>query len=123
MQTATNPKTGEIAVLVDNKWVKADRVASNDKGEKAYLVGGKWLTDAGKIDLPSPDGKPVSAGGVTAEIGKGLVRGASNVAKMIPEAIATAAGPVRALVKQGVEALSSPSRDVVQAKPENEAER
>src|SRR5690349_16776215 len=52
MQTATNPETGETAVLVGDKWLKADRIASNDKGEKAYLVGGRWLSGSGAADLP-----------------------------------------------------------------------
>lgn len=55
MQTATNPETGETMVLVDNQWSKADRVATNDKGEKAYLVSGKWLTSQGQANLPSPE--------------------------------------------------------------------
>jgi hypothetical protein len=54
MQTATNPETGEVAVLVGNAWRKADRIATNDKGEKAYLVGREWITDSGKSDLPAP---------------------------------------------------------------------
>jgi hypothetical protein len=55
MQTATNPETGEIAVLVGNAWRKADRIATNDKGEKAYLVGREWITESGKANLPTPE--------------------------------------------------------------------
>lgn len=60
MQTATNPQTGETVVLVGDKWAKADSVASNDKGEKAYLVSGKWLSE-GDASLPDP-AKPRGVG-------------------------------------------------------------
>lgn len=123
MQTATNTKTGEVAVLVDNQWVKAESVATNGKGEKAYLVGGQWLTDSGKADLPAPQESKSTLGGVVAEAGKGLVRGASNTARMIPQAIATAAGPLGSLVRRGVDAISQPSVDQVQATPQGEGER
>lgn len=46
-QLAENPDTGEKAVLIHNQWQKVDQIAANDKGEKAYLVGGKWITDPG----------------------------------------------------------------------------
>lgn len=45
MQTATNPETGETVVLVNGGWQKSESTASNERGEKAYLLGGKWLTD------------------------------------------------------------------------------
>ena len=47
LQTATNPDTGETVVLVGDKWEKAEQTASNEKGEKAFLVGGNWVTDSG----------------------------------------------------------------------------
>lgn len=122
MQTATNPKTGETVVLVGNKWEKAEHIATNQKGEKAYFVGGKWLTDAGPSELPSPEGKN-TVGGTLLEAGKGLVRGAANTASLIPEAIGNAMGPVGQLVKQGVQALSQPSRNQVRADPKGEVER
>jgi hypothetical protein len=122
MQTATNPKTGETVVLVGDKWEKAESIASNDKGEKAYLVGGKWLTSAGQADLPKPGGES-TAGGIASEALKGVVRGASNTAMMIPNAIASALGPAGQVVKQGVQALSQPSTGMVQATPQGDAER
>lgn len=54
MQTAINPETNETAVLVDGGWQKAEKIATNDAGEKAFLVGGKWLAD-------SPSGTPAEA--------------------------------------------------------------
>ena len=47
LQTATNPNTGERVVLVGDQWQPIAQSATNDKGVKAYLVGGKWLTDEG----------------------------------------------------------------------------
>jgi hypothetical protein len=62
LQTATNPETGETVVLVGNDWQKADQTASNDKGEKAYLVGGKWLTDAPTKPADATAGDRTAAG-------------------------------------------------------------
>jgi hypothetical protein len=123
MQLATNPETGEVAVLVNNKWVKAESVASNEKGEKAYLVGGKWLKESGEASLPNP--KPEgTAGGVFAEILKGVPRGASNTAMIIPEGISRVLPPVVGdVARQGVKALADPSRSIVKADPQNPAEQ
>src|SRR5688572_6178685 len=74
-----------------------------------------------KVDAPAPE---VTAGGVAAEAGKGLVRGASDTALMIPKGAAEVLPPLlRDLVKAGVDKLAAPSRSLVQAKPQNEAER
>lgn len=120
MQTATNAQTGETAVLVDNKWVKAESIATNDHGEKAYLVGGKWLTTSGEADLPTE--KKATVGGVAAEMVKGALRGASNTAALIPEGMSKLI-PGGAYLMKGVKALSAPSTSLVQAKPENATER
>ena len=53
MQTATNPQTGETAVLVGDRWEKAESIASNERGERAYLVRGQWMTDSGPANLPA----------------------------------------------------------------------
>ena len=45
LQTATNPTTGERVVQVDGAWQPITQSATNPEGAKAYLVGGKWLTD------------------------------------------------------------------------------
>lgn len=49
MQTATNQETGERIVLVGDKWEPFERSATNEKGAKAFLVRGQWITDT-----PSP---------------------------------------------------------------------
>ena len=45
IQTATNPETGETVALVNGQWVPVGQTATNDKGQKAYLVNNQWLTD------------------------------------------------------------------------------
>jgi hypothetical protein len=45
VQTATNPETGARVALVGDTWTPIEQTASNDKGEKAYLIAGKWITD------------------------------------------------------------------------------
>lgn len=45
LKTATNPTTGESVVQVDGAWQPITQSATNPEGVKAYLVGGKWLTD------------------------------------------------------------------------------
>lgn len=45
LQTATNPETGDRVVLVGDQWQPITQSATNKDGAKAYLVGGKWLTD------------------------------------------------------------------------------
>ena len=57
IQTATNPKTGERVALVGDSWQPIIESATNKEGIKAYLVGGKWLTDdalATPITSPAP---------------------------------------------------------------------
>lgn len=123
LQTATNPKTGEVVVLVNNQWVKAESVASNEAGEKAYLVGGKWITDSGESKLPAP--AKTTAVGVATEAVKGALRGASNTAMIVPEAIGRAF-PIPVVgdyIRRGVESLAAPSRSLVKADPKTETER
>lgn len=45
LKTATNPTTGESVVEIDGAWQPITQSATNPEGVKAYLVGGKWLTD------------------------------------------------------------------------------
>jgi len=40
IQTATNPETGERVALVSGSWVPYTQSATNDQGQKAFLVGG-----------------------------------------------------------------------------------
>lgn len=71
METATNPETGETVVLVGNSWQKADQEATNDKGSKAFLVGGKWLTD---------DAAPATAVSRLEALAGGINRGFAGLA-------------------------------------------
>jgi len=57
-QTATNPDTGEKLILVNDAWQKIEKSASNEAGEKAYLVKGKWLTPGMRIDPQTGEGMP-----------------------------------------------------------------
>lgn len=45
LKTATNPETGESAVLVDGEWKMYTRTASDESGRMAYLVDNKWIED------------------------------------------------------------------------------
>ncbi len=45
IQTATNPQTGETVALVNGQWVPVGQTATNDQGQKAYLVNNQWMTD------------------------------------------------------------------------------
>jgi hypothetical protein len=102
LQTATNPDTGETVVLVGNDWQKADRTASNAKGEKAYLVGGKWLTDAAPTPAPAPAVAPQRTAATAAGLNRGLagllglpvdtVANAINLGLAGAGTVATAAG-------------------------------
>jgi hypothetical protein len=47
LKTATNPKTGEIVALVGDEWKPVSKTASNDAGQKAYLINNQWVTDDG----------------------------------------------------------------------------
>lgn len=66
LQTATNPQTGERVVLVGDQWQPVAQTATNKEGQKAYLVGGKWLVDdrqappAPAPKAATPTSKPVA---------------------------------------------------------------
>ena len=58
-QTATNPDTGERLILVNDAWQKIEKSATNEAGEKAYLVKGSWLTpDAKPAEPKAGEGMP-----------------------------------------------------------------
>jgi len=78
IQTATNPQTGETVVLVDGKWVPADQTATNDKGQKAYLVNNRWL-----VDQPAaPTSKERTTGEAFKDVGAGIVSGVGSVVQL-----------------------------------------
>lgn len=65
LQTATNPDTGERAVLVGDQWKPFTQSATNEKGVKAYLIGDKWLTDEGPAALATSSKIPAARRGPT----------------------------------------------------------
>jgi hypothetical protein len=44
-ETATNPQTGKKVVLVGDQWLPISDSATNNRGQKAYLVNNQWLVD------------------------------------------------------------------------------
>ena len=82
MQTAVNPQTGETVVLVDGAWKKADHVATNPQGQKAYFIGGQWMSDQaaaqqGSPALPAPN--PMSQGErIQSSVGGRIARGMAD---------------------------------------------
>ena len=47
MATATNPQTGEQVILSGDQWLPVEKTATGPNGSKAYLAGGKWITEEG----------------------------------------------------------------------------
>lgn len=43
-ETATNPETGDRIININGEWKPIEQSATNKHGQKAYLVGGEWLT-------------------------------------------------------------------------------
>lgn len=78
IQTATNPETGETVALVGNQWVPVQQTASNDKGQKAYLVNNRWLTD--EPAKPAKD-----AGFSLGDIAKSFGMGAAGSTKALTD--------------------------------------
>jgi hypothetical protein len=75
---------------------------------------------------PKTETKPeATIGGVVAEAGKGLLRGASNTARMVAEAgTKLVGGPLLGpALMAGVDKLAAPSRSLIEANPQNNAER
>jgi ElaB/YqjD/DUF883 family membrane-anchored ribosome-binding protein len=118
MQTATNPQTGETAVLIDGAWAKADKIATNDAGEKAFLVGGKWLSDSPSAKpqerAPRTTGENVARQlGLTVRAG---VTGALALPSMVGDALGMDTGGAlnRLLTRIGVPQPESASERVAQ---------
>ena len=45
MNIATNKKTGQQVIYLNNAWVPIEDTASNATGGRAYFAAGKWHTD------------------------------------------------------------------------------
>jgi len=90
MQTATNPETGETVVLINGDWKKADSVATNDAGEKAYLLGGKWESDSAtaKPKEAAKRTEPQKAGRAIGMTARAAVKGAMALPLMGADALA-----------------------------------
>jgi len=73
IQTATNPKTGERIALINGSWVPFKQSATNDQGQKAFLVGGQWITDG-----VAQAAKPEAEGGFFSNVGNLLVEGGKS---------------------------------------------
>jgi hypothetical protein len=71
IQTATNPQTGETVALVNGQWVPVGQTATNDRGQKAYLVNNNWI-----MDEPSDATRKST-------IGSEIVRGGKQLASSI----------------------------------------
>ena len=103
IQTATNPKTGERIALINGSWVPFTQSATNDQGQKAFLVGGKWVSD-GPVAPP----KPAEESGFlrqVADVPVGVARGAAMGVRMVADAFG-ANNPVSNSIK-GVEGYLS----------------
>jgi len=97
MTTATNPETGEQLLLVGKDWVPVEKTATNDKGEKAYLVGGQWRQDLPPIPKEATGQERFQA--LISGMNKGLAGLAGlpmdtveNVYNLVKAGIGTAAG-------------------------------
>lgn len=116
MQTATNPETGETVVLVGSTWHKVDSVATNNQGEKAFLVRGKWLSGDGEADLP-----PVRQ---QRDLGTDLVRQVGLTARAGIEGVAALPNMVGdALGLRSTEAVRQGLTRIGLPEPENATER
>lgn len=78
IQTATNPATGETVVLINGQWVPAGQTATNDKGQKAYLVNNQWLTDQPTTEPTKEAG--FSLGDIAKSFGLGAVGSTKTLA-------------------------------------------
>lgn len=70
-------------------------------------------------------GQPSALSGIAKEGGKGMLRGASDLALMAPKAAGTMLfGPIGGeLISRGVESIAAPSRELLKAAPQNKAEQ
>jgi hypothetical protein len=92
-QTATNPETGERLILIDDAWQKIEKSATNEAGEKAYLVKGSWLTPnaapaetkydmaalANEYGMPQPRAPGNKNMQMTQDVTAGVYKGFKNV--------------------------------------------
>jgi hypothetical protein len=90
IQTATNPQTGETVALVNGQWVPVGQTATNDRGQKAYLVNNNWIMDEPKKE---ESGFLRQVADVPLSVGRGAVTGV----RMIADAFGAGSGASEAL--------------------------
>lgn len=93
IQTATNPTTGERIAFINGQWVPYTQSATNDAGQKAFLVGSQWMYE------PAPEPAPEPEKGFFSNIGNLLVEGgkqAIGAAKVAPSVTAGTVGQEQA---------------------------
>lgn len=71
LRTAINPQSGETVVLLGNEWKLVAKTATNEKGQKAYLVENVWVTVQPSDQLSSWDSPDVMA--YTAQVKKKFI--------------------------------------------------
>ena len=96
MPIAFNPETGDALVLVNEEWLKPEKIAQNDKGEIAYLLNNEWVMPGQEPKAKEPETSTLGA------FGHGVLRGALPAAAGIISGGAGAvlgagAGPVGAI--------------------------
>lgn len=79
IQTATNPQTGERVALIDGQWQPFTQSATNAQGQKAFLIGGEWITEGAIAPAPS---KERTFGEAIKDIGAGAVSGAGALVQL-----------------------------------------
>jgi hypothetical protein len=129
-------------------WEPAEKVQKNEAGEYRAFIGGQWIpvqkaqkSESGEYRVERFQREPMeepefekeakrivagttTLGGVAAETGKGLLRGASNVGETIMRGSTKALlGPVWGnLAAEGYMSLAAPSRKLIEASPMSPAE-
>ena len=103
LQTATNPTTGERVVQVDGAWQPITQSATNQEGAKAYLVGGKWLTDTA---APAP-------AAVTATPAPAAVKEKPYWQRALEPVLETVLGAGGAIIGGGAGTLAAPGPGTV----------
>ena len=103
LKTATNPTTGESVVQVDGAWQPITQSATNPEGVKAYLVGGKWLTDTA---APAP-------AAVTATPAPAAVKEKPYWQRALEPVLETVLGAGGAIIGGGAGTLAAPGPGTV----------
>ena len=115
IQTATNPQTGERVALINGQWVPVGQTATNDQGQKAYLVNNQWLTD-------QPAAPVKDAGFSFGDIAKSFGIGATGSTKALTD-VAGAGNVVSSKLEGATEGLQKSFTPERQAEMARQAAR